>query len=156
MGTFEIIMSVAGVLLGGTSVYTIVENIKYRKENKKLKKMEVEKASIENQDQKLDLLKKYQDNMLEMLDTVHQAILKNGGDNSIIIDNMEQVKNELNELKGELNELKEEMKEVKNEQKLQNTFLDGKYEEFKKSQIKNDNVKKQSKKKEQNTTKESL
>ena len=127
MGTFEIIMSVAGLLLGGTSVYTIVENIKYRKENKKLKGMEVEKASIDNQEQKLDLLKKYQDNMLEMLDTVHQAILKNGGDNTIIIDNVEQIRKELNELK-------EEVKEVKTEQKLQNEFLDGKYIEFKKTQ----------------------
>lgn len=129
MGTFEIIMSVAGLLLGGTSVYTIVENIKYRKENKKLKGMEVEKASIDNQEQKLDLLKKYQDNMLEMLDTVHQAILKNGGDNTIIIDNVEQIRKELNELK-------EEVKEVKTEQKLQNEFLDGKYIEFKKTQAK--------------------
>ena len=129
MGTFEIIMSVAGLLLGGTSVYTIVENIKYRKENKKLKGMEVEKASIDNQEQKLDLLKKYQDNMLEILDTVHQAILKNGGDNTIIIDNVEQIRKELNELK-------EEVKEVKTEQKLQNEFLDGKYIEFKKTQAK--------------------
>lgn len=132
MSTLEIIVGVLTVLLGGTSIYTIIENIRYRKENKELKKVEVEVASTEAQAQKIDLANKYQQDMLQMMQTIkdtYNATLKNGGDNSEII-------KQLNEMQSELIEVKKELKEVKEEQKSQNRFLNGKYAQFKEEEAK--------------------
>lgn len=132
MSTFEIITGILTLLLGGTSIYTIIENIKYRKENKELKKVEVEIASTEAQSQKIDLGSKYQEEMLKMMQTLqdtYQATIKNGGDNSEIIKS-------INQIKEEIAELKSDMKEVKEEQRLQNKFLNGKYAQFKEEEAK--------------------
>lgn len=127
MSTLEIITGILTLLLGGTSIYTIIENVKYRKENKELKKVEVDMASTEAQSQKIDLGSKYQEEMLKMMQTLqdtYQATIKNGGDNSEIIKS-------INQIKEEIAELKSDMKEVKEEQRLQNKFLNGKYAQFK-------------------------
>ena len=132
MSTLEIITGILTLLLGGTSIYTIIENIKYRKENKELKKVEVEIASTEAQSQKIDLGSKYQEEMLKMMQTLqdtYQATIKNGGDNSEIIKS-------INQIKEEIAELKKDMKEVKEEQRLQNKFLNGKYAQFKEEEVK--------------------
>ena len=132
MSTLEIITGILTLLLGGTSIYTIIENIKYRKENKELKKVEVEIASTEAQSQKIDLGSKYQEEMLKMMQTLqdtYQATIKNGGDNSEIIKS-------INQIKEEIAELKKDMKEVKEEQRLQNKFLNGKYAQFKEEEAK--------------------
>lgn len=132
MSTLEIITGILTLLLGGTSIYTIIENIKYRKENKELKKVEVEIASTEAQSQKIDLGSKYQEEMLKMMQTLqdtYQATIKNGGDNSEIIKS-------INQIKEEIAELKSDMKEVKEEQRLQNKFLNGKYAQFKEEEAK--------------------
>ena len=128
MGTMEIILSIAGVLLGGTSVYTIIENIKYRKENKDLKKLEVEKSSIEAKDQELDLVTKYKENTMKMMDELqktYDAILKNGDDNSEII-------KKIDNLNHRMDVLTTEVKEVKEEQKIQKIYLNGEYAAFRK------------------------
>ena len=128
MGTMEIILSIAGVLLGGTSIYTIIENIKYRKENKDLKKLEVEKSSIEAKDQELDLVTKYKENTMKMMDELqktYDAILKNGDDNSEIIKKIDNLNNRMDILTAEV-------KEVKEEQKIQKIYLNGEYAAFRK------------------------
>lgn len=128
MGTMEIILSIAGILLGGTSVYTIIENIKYRKENKDLKKLEVEKSSIETKDQELDLVTKYKENTMKMMDELqktYDAILKNGDDNSEII-------KKIDNLNHRMDVLTTEVKEVKEEQKIQKIYLNGEYAAFRK------------------------
>lgn len=128
METMEIILSIAGVLLGGTSIYTIIENIKYRKENKDLKKLEVEKSSIEAKDQELDLVTKYKENTMKMMDELqktYDAILKNGDDNSEIIKKIDNLNNRMDILTAEV-------KEVKEEQKIQKIYLNGEYAAFRK------------------------
>lgn len=128
METMEIILSIAGVLLGGTSVYTIIENIKYRKENKNLKHLEVEKANLETQDQKIDLGTKFQENTVKMMDELqktYDAILKNGADNSEIIKKIDSLNNRMDILTSEV-------KEVKEEQKIQKIYLNGEYAAFRK------------------------
>lgn len=128
MGTMEIILSITGVLLGGTSIYTIIENIKYRKENKDLKKLEVEKSSIEAKDQELDLVTKYKENTMKMMDELqktYDAILKNGDDNSEIIKKIDNLNNRMDILTAEV-------KEVKEEQKIQKIYLNGEYAAFRK------------------------
>lgn len=128
MGTMEIIVSIAGILLGGTSIYTIIENIKYRKENKDLKKLEVEKSSIEAKDQELDLVTKYKENTMKMMDELqktYDAILKNGDDNSEII-------KKIDNLNHRMDVLTAEVKEVKEEQKIQKIYLNGEYAAFRK------------------------
>lgn len=134
----EIIMSIAGLLLGGTSVYTIIENIKYRRENKELKTLEVEKADLEAQEQKIDLGTKYQENMVKMMDELqktYEAILKNGGDNAQIIKKIDALADELKEVKEEQRAIKEEQKAIKEEQKLQTIFLNGEYAAFRKMRL---------------------
>lgn len=142
MGTMEIIVSIAGILLGGTSIYTIIENIKYRKENKNLKTLEVEKASLETQEQQIDLATKYKENTMKMLDELqktYDAILKNGDDNSTIL-------KKIDEINHRIDVLTSEVKEVKEEQKIQKIYLNGEYAAFRKiyleMQAKDDNRKK--------------
>lgn len=128
MGTMEIIVSIAGILLGGTSIYTIIENIKYRKENKNLKTLEVEKANLETQDQKIDLGTKFQENtikMMEELQKTYNATLKNGNDNSEIL-------KKIDEINDRIDVLTSEVKEVKEEQKIQKIYLNGEYAAFRK------------------------
>lgn len=128
MGTMEIILSIASVLLGGTSIYTVIENIKYRKENKDLKKLEVEKSSIEAKGQELDLVTKYKENTMKMMDELqktYDAILKNGNDNSEII-------KKIDALNQRIDILANDVKEVKEEQKIQKIYLNGEYAAFRK------------------------
>lgn len=124
----EIILSIAGVLLGGTSIYTIIENIKYRKENKDLKKLEVEKSNLETQEQELNLITKYKENTMQMMDELkktYDAILKNGDDNSEILKKIDVLSNRMDILANDV-------KEVKEEQKIQKIYLNGEYAAFRK------------------------
>lgn len=128
METMEIIVSIAGILLGGTSIYTIIENIKYRKENKNLKALEVEKADLETQEQQIDLATKYKENTMKMLDELqktYDAILKNGDDNSEILKKIDVLSNRMDTLANEV-------KEIKEEQKIQKIYLNGEYAAFRK------------------------
>lgn len=147
METMEIIVSIAGILLGGTSIYTIIENIKYRKENKNLKALEVEKADLETQEQQIDLATKYKENTMKMLDELqktYDAILKNGDDNSTILKKIDEINNRIDVLTSEV-------KEVKEEQKIQKIYLNGEYAAFRKiyleMQAKEDKSKKATSKK---------
>lgn len=149
MGTMEIIVSIAGILLGGTSIYTIIENIKYRKENKNLKTLEVEKASLETQEQQIDLATKYKENTMKMLDELqktYDAILKNGDDNSTILRKIDEINHRIDETNNRIDVLTSEVKEVKEEQKIQKIYLNGEYAAFRKiyleMQAKDDNKKK--------------
>ena len=114
--------------MGGTSIYTIIENIKYRKENKDLKKLEVEKSNLETQEQELNLITKYKENTMQMMDELkktYDAILKNGDDNSEILKKIDVLSNRMDILANDV-------KEVKEEQKIQKIYLNGEYAAFRK------------------------
>lgn len=64
----EIIMA----LLSGTTLAGIVEAVRYRRENKRLKENEVKVSDVDAQRQQIELADLYKDKVLEMLDQVSE------------------------------------------------------------------------------------
>lgn len=75
-----IIRAVLDFVLGGTTVFSIIQSIRYRKENKRLKEIEVSSADIEAQSDKMDLGDKYLDKVLNLTEKAYEATLKNNAD----------------------------------------------------------------------------
>lgn len=67
-------------LLSGTTLAGIVEAIRYRHENKKLKENEVKVSDVDAQKQEIELAELYKDKVLEMLDQM-AAKQDKGNDN---------------------------------------------------------------------------
>ena len=92
-----IILAVIGVLFS----WETVNNIMYRRENKKLKQNEVKVSSVDTQKQQIELGDLFIDKSKEMFEKMeamqeqtYNAILKNGTDNENIIKEIEAVKTE--------------------------------------------------------------
>lgn len=68
MNTVETITAIVGALLGGTSVYAIIENVRYRRENKRLKGNEVKSSDVEVQRQQMELADLYKEKVLETIE----------------------------------------------------------------------------------------
>lgn len=95
----EIMMAV----LGGTSVLGIVQAIRYRKQNKKLKENEVKVSDVDTQRQQIDLADEYLKKVMELSEKNYQATLKNGDDNGEIIREVKEVKTTVGDIVGYLN-----------------------------------------------------
>lgn len=67
-------------VFGGTSLFCIIEAVRFRKENKTLKKAEASKADVEAQISKLELGDKYLEKVLDLSERSYQATLKNNED----------------------------------------------------------------------------
>ena len=126
-------------LLSGTSLAGIIEAIRYRRENKKLKENEVKKDDVATQREQMNLADDYKDKVLKLSELSYEATLKNGRDNAAIIEkvdaiaaNQTKLAAEQARLAAEQARLADELKEVKQEQGLEREFLNGAYDGFRK------------------------
>lgn len=149
---FEFIRWIVDVLLVGGVIFVIIDRIKFRKENKSLKKNEVTGSDLDNETKRLDNETKKLDNdqkqidigslFLEKMrvaaDVVEQASMKMGEWNqrlSVIEGNQNRMESNQNHmmrqfegLTTEVAGLRDELAEVKVEQNMERTFLNGTYE----------------------------
>jgi 1-aminocyclopropane-1-carboxylate deaminase/D-cysteine desulfhydrase-like pyridoxal-dependent ACC family enzyme len=101
-------------LLSGTTVASIVEAIRYRRQNKELKNIEVKKADVESQREQMDLASDYLAKVKELSELNYQATLKNGTDNGQIIDEIKKLTKRVADIEGCLNgKLKDYIREHK-------------------------------------------
>lgn len=149
---FEFIRWIVDVLLVGGVIFVIIDRIKFRKENKSLKKNEVTGSDLDNETKRLDNETKKLDNDQKQIDigslflekmrvaaeVVEQASMKMGEWNqrlSGIEDNQKRMESNQNHmmkqfegLTTEVAGLRDELAEVKVEQNMERTFLNGTYE----------------------------
>lgn len=68
-------------LLGGTSIIGLVQAVRYRKENKRLKENEVKLSNIDAQKQEIDLAEMYKDKVVELAELMEQVSKKQDSGN---------------------------------------------------------------------------
>lgn len=117
-------------LLGGTSLAGIIEAIKYRRENKRLKEAETAKAENEVKDnetdtqmKQMDMADKYFDGMLKMLEQV-----KNSTDNGNV--NQEKMITKLDNITNRVIVVENGMNNIV-------AYLNGDYQNWLETQIRN-------------------
>ena len=76
----EYLDPILNFVFGGTSLFCIIEAVRFRKENKTLKKAEASKADVEAQISKMELGDKYLEKVLDLSERSYQATLKNNED----------------------------------------------------------------------------
>ena len=128
-----IILTVIGVLFS----WETFNNIKYRRENKKLKQNEVktsdvdtQKAQIELGDLFLDKSKEMFEKMQELQEQTLLATKKNGIDNESIMKKMEELAEEQKRLAEEQKRQGEELRRIADEQEHIVTYVNGEYQDF--------------------------
>lgn len=128
-----IILTVIGVLFS----WETFNNIKYRRENKKLKQNEVktsdvdtQKAQIELGDLFLDKSKEMFEKMQELQEQTLLATKKNGTDNESIMKKMEELAEEQKRLAEEQKRQGEELRRIADEQEHIVTYVNGEYQDF--------------------------
>lgn len=148
----EFIRWIIDVLIVGGVLFVIIDRIKFRHENKSLKKNEVTGSDLDNETKRLDNETKKLDNDQKQIDigslflekmrvaaeVVEQASMKMGEWNqrlSVIEDNQNRMESNQNHmmkqfegLTTEVAGLRDELAEVKVEQNMERTFLNGTYE----------------------------
>lgn len=103
-------------LLGGTSVIGVIQAVRYRKENKKLKENEVKVSNVEAQRQEMELAEMYKDKVLELLEQVSQK-QESGNDNqALILKKLDDLDKRLDKVEGKVGNME--------------TYLNGKYQDF--------------------------
>ena len=95
--------SIALALLSGTTVASSVEAIRFRKQNKDLKTIEVQKADVESQRERMDLASDYLAKVKELSELNYRATLKNGMDNDQIISEIKKLSDRVADIEGCLN-----------------------------------------------------
>ena len=95
--------SIILALLSGTTVGGIFEAIRYRRQNKELKMIEVKKADVESQREQMDLASDYLAKVKELSELNYQATLKNGMDNGEIITEIKKLSERVGDIEGCLN-----------------------------------------------------
>lgn len=81
-------------VLSGTTIGGVVEAIRYRRQNKKLKNNEVKKDDVETQREQINLADEYLKKVMELSEMNYQQALKNGTDNENIIKKIDSVAEE--------------------------------------------------------------
>ena len=81
-------------VLSGTTIGGVVEAIRYRRQNKKLKNNEVKKDDVETQREQINLAEEYMKKVMELSEMNYQQALKNGTDNENIIKKIDAVAEE--------------------------------------------------------------
>lgn len=64
--------NILNIVLGGTSIVSVIAAIRYRKQNRDLKNNEVKKDNAETQEKEINLAELYKDKMLELIEQVSQ------------------------------------------------------------------------------------
>ena len=100
-------------LLSGTTVGSVVELIRYRKQDKKLKDNTVVQSSIETQKAEIDLANIYKEEMLKVIDLLKQNQLEN-------TDNQTEMKEMLTNLDRRMDRMETHIDDIE-------TYLNGNY-----------------------------
>lgn len=129
----SIILTVIGVVFS----WETWNNVKYRRENKKLKENEVKTSSIDAQKAQIELgdlfLEKAAGMFTQMQELQEQTLLatkKNGIDNEDIIKQLNEVITEQKRLAEETARQGEELKRLSEGQEHMVAFLNGEYQSF--------------------------
>lgn len=129
----SIILAVIGVVFS----WETWNNVKYRRENKKLKENEVKTSSIDAQKAQIELgdlfLEKAAGMFQQMQELQEQTLLatkKNGIDNEDIIKQLNEVIAEQKRLSEEQQRQGEELKRLSEGQEHMVSFLNGEYQSF--------------------------
>lgn len=129
----SIILTVIGVVFS----WETWNNVKYRRENKKLKENEVKTSSIDAQKAQIELgdlfLEKAAGMFQQMQELQEQTLLatkKNGIDNEDIIKQLNEVVAEQKRLAEEQQRQGEELKRLSEGQEHMVSFLNGEYQSF--------------------------
>ena len=129
----SIILAVIGVVFS----WETWNNVKYRRENKKLKENEVKTSSIDAQKAQIELgdlfLEKAAGMFQQMQELQEQTLLatkKNGIDNEDIIKQLNEVVAEQKRLAEEQQRQGEELKRLSEGQEHMVSFLNGEYQSF--------------------------
>lgn len=128
-----IILSVIGLLFS----WETISNIRYRRENKKLKENEVKTSDVDTQKAQIELgdlfLEKAAGMFQQMQELQEQTLLatkKNGTDNEDIIKQLNEVISEQKRLAEEQQRQGEELKRLSEGQEHMVSFLNGEYQSF--------------------------
>jgi len=129
----SIILAVIGVVFS----WETWNNVKYRKENKKLKDNEVKTSSVDAQKAQIELgdlfMEKSKEMFQQMQELQEQTLLatkKNGTDNEDIIKKVDEIAAEQKRLSEEQQKQGEELKRLSEGQEHMVSFLNGEYQSF--------------------------
>lgn len=103
-------------LLGGTSVIGVIQAVKYRKENKKLKENEVKVSNVDTQRQEMELAEMYKDKVLELLEQVSQKQESGNDKQALILKKLDDLDKRLDKVEGKVSNME--------------AYLNGKYQDF--------------------------
>lgn len=92
-------------LLGGTSVLSIISAVKYRKENKKLKQLEVKKSHAEAQRQEIDLADMYKDKVLELLEQVSEKQDGGNANQAKMLDKLDTLDSRMDKVEAKVSDI---------------------------------------------------
>ena len=98
-------ISIIMALLSGTTVASIVEAIRYRRQNKKIKDSEATISDVEAQKSRLDLIVKVKDEMLSMVEVVKQANEKNFSNQDEIISKLSRMDERLEKVEIKMGDI---------------------------------------------------
>ena len=91
------------IILSGTTVGGIASAIVYRRQNKKLKENEVTLSTVEAQREQMNLGEDYIKKVMELSELNYQNTLKNGKDNAVIIEKVDELAAEQKNIVSYLN-----------------------------------------------------
>ena len=95
-------------LLGGTSIIGLVQAVRYRKENKRLKENEVKLSNIDAQKQEIDLAEMYKDKVVELAELMEQVSKKqdSGNDNQArILQKLDTLDKRMDKVEGKVSDI---------------------------------------------------
>lgn len=95
-------------LLGGTSILGLVQAVRYRKENKRLKDNEVKMSTVEAQKQEMDLAEMYKDKVVELTDLMEQVSKKQDSGNhnqARILDKLDTLDGRMDKMEGRVSDI---------------------------------------------------
>lgn len=106
-------------LLGGTSIIGLVQAVRYRKENKRLKENEVKLSNIDAQKQEIDLAEMYKDKVVELAELMEQVSKKQDSGN----DNQARILQKLDTLDGRMDKVEGKVSDIV-------TYLNGDFQDY--------------------------
>ena len=131
MELITIISIVFNFIFGGTTLWGIIVAIRYRKENKEIKKAEATTANVESQKQEIILANLYKDEMLKMVEQMKNlsmtTIEQIRTANSKSENNQEQILARLANLDSRMDSMEARMGNLDNRMGNVESFLNGEY-----------------------------
>ena len=100
---YQTINIIIGALVALFGTWEGINNIRYRRENKKLKQNEVKVSDVETQKQQIDLVVYFKDQVLKVLEDVQKA-QHTGNDNQVqIMRKIDKVEDKVGDIETYLN-----------------------------------------------------